>query len=178
MDSILAPKWPGWQPSGMAELKFSGKIVNGIGRHVELYVPGRSALPNAPEDWPDELRPGSLNLRVSEFPDEFRARGLEPSTKSLDVAEFAPVFVVPQDTLGNNKLMPTKEMPNRGTAQIWRTALEVESEKLPCWVLRRFGSGLRDQLEVVSNLHLRAKLGLTKGHEWPATVTMFGDWPL
>ena len=160
----------------MDELTFGGMIINGIGRHVELALPGRRELSEAPEDWPDALTPGSLNLRVTEFPAEFGALKLEPSVKSLDVAGFAPAFTIAQDAMGNNRLRPNSEMPHRGTAQVWRAVLSVESKQTPCWVLRRFGSGLRDQIEMVSEMHLRTALGLTVNHDWPASVTMFGTW--
>ena len=160
----------------MDELNFTGKIVNGRGTHVELGVPGRSELINATNDWPERLKPGSLNLLVSEFPDVFEMRRLPRSTESLDVAGFEPEFIIPQAAMSNNELKPSKDMPHRGAAQVWQAVLEVEKGSMPCWVLRRFGSGLDKELEMVSDVHLRTTLGLAKDREWPAKVKMFGVW--
>lgn len=160
----------------MNELRFSGKIVNGFGKHAELVVPGKSALPEAPTDWPEKLFPGSLNLLVTEFPFEFASRGLPTSAKVLDTAGFAPEFTIRQELMLNNKLKVTPTMPHRGTAQIWRASLEAADQRASCWVLRRFGSGLSNQIELVSVESLRELMGLLREQEWPATVTMFGRW--
>lgn len=160
----------------METLRFTGNVVNGIGRHNELVVPGRNAFPEAPVDWPALLFPGSLNLRVLTYPAAFLERGIVASTSSLDVMGFEPEFTIPQDLMGNNQLTPTETMPYRGTAQIWRASLETEARMISCWVLRRIGSGLRDQIELVSSIGLRGEMGLTREKVWPASVDIFGDW--
>lgn len=129
-----------------------------------------------PMDWPETLFPGSLNVRVAHFPKEFAARGLQPSAKALDTAGFAPEFMIRQELMLNNKLTATPSMPQRGTAQIWRASLEAADQQAPCWVLRRFGSGLDDQIELVSSASLRELMGLPCEQEWPAAVTMFCRW--
>lgn len=102
----------------MDTLTFRGRIVNGIGKHSQLYVPGKSELSSAPEDWPEKLCPGSLNILVTQWPDMFSNKKLSLSAKSLDTAGFTPTFIIPQDELGNNQLTPRTDMPNRGTAQV------------------------------------------------------------
>lgn len=137
----------------MDELVFTGKVVNGIGKHSELVVPGKSAFQNAPDDWPAKLCPGSLNARITGYPPEFATRRLALSTKTLDIAGFLPAFTIPQAQMGNNKLIPIPAMPVRGTAQLWRALLDANGQSAKCWVLRRFGSGLADQLELVSDIY-------------------------
>lgn len=141
----------------MSELVFEGFITKGIGRHSELGVPGRSALPTAPADWPEVLCPGSLNVRIHKYPEAFDDRGIKRATTALDAAQFIPEFEIPREMLANNRLGPKPRVPRGGDAQVWRAVLEVieTGEKLNCWVLRRFGSGLADQLELVSEEKLR-----------------------
>jgi len=160
----------------MDELKFAGNIINGIGKHVELFVPGRNDIPTAPDDWPAKLFPGSLNVRIVEWPEEFVSHNLAPSAKVLDTAGFAPALTIPQNLMGNNQLTPIAAMPHKGTAQVWRATLEIADQELFCWVLRRFGSGLSMDLELVSDIGIRTKFGLTKDREWPAIVRMYGQW--
>lgn len=155
-------------------LVFDGVVINGRGGHAELGVPGRHELPSAPHDWPEQLFPGSLNLRVLQYPSEFRGRGLPESVKVLDAIPFGPEFTIPHGAMRNNKLTPTPAMPRRGTAQVWRTQLTANGHTVMCWVLRRIGSGLGRELELVSAEGLRAKLGLCRETEWPARVTVWG----
>lgn len=43
-------------------LAFEGSVSGGAGKHSEMLIPGRGALPGAPDDWPETLCPGSLNV--------------------------------------------------------------------------------------------------------------------
>lgn len=157
-------------------LEFMGKIVNGRGHHAELGIPGRILLPNAPEGWPEMLCPGSLNVLVNRYPQEFRARGLPDSVRTLDSGGFRPAFAIPPRLMSNNKLIPTSDAPSRGTAQVWRATITANGITAQSWVLRRIGSGLRDELELVSSEALRAVLGTDRTRDWPAEVTMWGQW--
>jgi hypothetical protein len=157
-------------------LVFKGTVINGRGGHAELGVPGRHELPSAPEDWPESFFAGSLNVLVSHYPIEFTSRGLRHSVKVLDTARFDPAFTIPQSQMRNNKLTPTPAMPHRGTAQVWRAMLTANDQTTRCWVLRRIGSGLDCELELVSGEGLRASLGLDRALEWSAQVTMWGHW--
>jgi len=157
-------------------LNFGGIVINGYGKHSELVIPGRSALQSCPSDWPEKLIPGSLNILVSKFPAEFSARKLPASAKTLDIAGFEPAFTIAQTLMRNNRLTPLPNMPNKGTAQVWRALLIIADSQTKCWVLRRFGSGLEDQIELVSDIRLRDTIGLTRDRQWPAIVTMFGNW--
>jgi len=55
----------------MDELVFQGVVGSGVGRHVDLHVPGREALTHAHCDWPLTLQPGSLNIRIDGYPSQF-----------------------------------------------------------------------------------------------------------
>jgi CTP-dependent riboflavin kinase len=160
----------------MDQLEFAGNIINGVGTHSELFIPGRSKLMNCPHDWPEKLFPGSLNVRISKFPAEFAARGLLPLAKSLDTAGFEPQFTIPRDLMLNNKLNAAQGFLHRGDAQVWSALLITSGQEALCWTLRRFGSGLTDQIELVSSVGLRSELSLTRDREWPAVVRMFGHW--
>lgn len=160
----------------MDELVFTGDVVNGIGEHVELFVPGRNDISGAPADWPERLCPGSLNIFVSVYPPEFAARLIAPNTRSLDIAGFIPEFTIAQAAMKNNKLIPLPNMPVRGTAQVWRATLEANGKTHSCWVLRRFGSALNKVIELVSDVKLRDKLSLPREKNWPAKVIVRGTW--
>lgn len=160
----------------MDEIIFIGDVVNGIGKHVELVVPGRNEISGAPADWPERLCPGSLNLLVSAYPAEFAARRVSESTKSLDIVGFLPAFTIPRTAMKNNKLTPLRETPNRGAAQVWRATLDVNGQAYACWVLRRFGSGLDKVIELVSEMKLSDKLSLQREKNWPARLIMRGTW--
>jgi CTP-dependent riboflavin kinase len=158
------------------QLEFVGNVINGIGKHSELFIPGRPQLSDCPVDWPIKLFSGSLNVRISKYPDEFAARGLPPLVTSLDIASFEPQFTIARHLMHINALAATQAMPHRGNAQVWRASLITSNREVQCWVLRRFGSALKDQIELVSSISLRNELGLVRDREWPAVVRMFGRW--
>jgi hypothetical protein len=160
----------------MERLAFEGSVVNGQGDHSKLVVPGRSLLSDAPEDWPETLRPGSLNVRISVYPPAWHERGLSASVKVLDTGVFPPEFLIPQGRMHNNRLTPTPSKPRRGIGQVWRATLNANGGCLDCWVLRRIDSGLRDVLELVAGCAIRPALGLELTKDWPATVTAYGHW--
>ena len=61
-------------------------------------------------------------------------------------------------------------MPKKGSAQVWRATLTVEDRDHNCWVLRRFGSGVGEQLELLSDDHLRTTCDLTNGQQVVVTL--------
>lgn len=160
----------------MDQLEFAGSVVNGIGRHSELVIPGRLKIPGCPNDWPEELFPGSLNVLVTRYPDEFVSRGFPPVVTTLDVAGFEPQFSIARHLMHNNTLVATPAMPRRGDAQVWMASLVASEQEVRCWVLRRIGSALREQIELVSNVKLRDNLNLSRERRWPVVVKMFGYW--
>ena len=145
---------------------------DGVGRHVELHVPGRNEISQAPADWPVTLQKGSLNVRISPkgYPSILRELGLPERVQSLDKRPFAPTFEIAQHEFGNNQLRAEPTMPNKGSAQVWRATLTVGAHNHRCWVLRRYGSGVGEQLELLSDVHLRTTYKLTNGQQ--AAVTL------
>lgn len=164
--------------SSMDKLTFVGEIIKGRGGHKELGIPGRADLLGAPADWPARLFAGSLNvlIRPSGYPQEFTGRCIKLTVQSLDFAFFRPEFTIPRDQMRNNKLNAIPSMPNRGEAQVWRARLLVEGQNIVCWVRRRFGSGLTQELELVSGEGIRSTYKLPEEVRWPATVEVYGKW--
>ena len=162
----------------MHKIVFKGSIVNGRGGHTELYVPGKKELQDSHPDWPIKLCSGSLNIKINNdgYPKEFKTNGLAETVKSLDAALFKAAFEIKQDQFGNNMLKATEAMPNRGAAQIWKSTLKINYSTIPCWALRRFGSGLAQELEVVSDVNIRNEHGLTKDKNWPCKIELYGKW--
>lgn len=146
----------------METLVFQGTIEDGIGRYVELHVPGRDEIAQAPEDWPRVLCKGSLNVRVlrTAYPAAFAAHGLPNQVSSLDKSCFPCCFEIAHHQFGNNWLSPTATEPKGGSAQVWRASLEANGHRVACWVLRRYGSTLPDVLELLSEHYLRDTYGL------------------
>jgi hypothetical protein len=155
-----------------SSIKFSGVIVKGVGRYVELHVPGRDEIHQAPSDWPITLQKGSLNVRISPdgYPSLFAELGLPNSIKSLDQRPFPPTFEIAQHEFGNNQLRPEPSMPDKGSAQVWRAKLTSGEISYACWVLRRHGSGVGEQLELLSEVHLRTTLQLVCGQSVVVTL--------
>jgi hypothetical protein len=149
----------------MEPIVFKGHIAKGVGRYVELHVPGRDEIPQAPSDWPKVLCKGSLNVQIAPdgYPLLFNEKGLQNSTKSLDANCYPCTFEIAQHEFRNNKLAPNAAMPKRGSAQVWRAVLKANGHDIECWVLRRYGSGLADQLELLSEKHLRTEYELKDG---------------
>jgi len=162
----------------MDVLTFRGYIGSGVGRYSEMTIPGRAALPDAPNDWPETLQSGSLNVKIASdgYPNELLSRCNGELVQKLDSQVFCPTFEIPRNAIQNNKLKPEPDQPRRGDAQVWRAALLVPDRQVPfdCWVLRRFGSRVKEQLEIVSDKHLRTELGLVDGAN--VVVHLYGTW--
>ena len=148
----------------MKTLKFTGHVINGIGKHSELGVPGKLDLDCSPADWPEALYPGSLNIDISSdgYPSEFKELNPKMAVTKLDSKFFPALFTIPQNHMQNNKLISRGDESERGVGQVWRAMVinETSGQSLSAWVLRRIGSGLGHQLEIVSNVHLRDTLAL------------------
>lgn len=124
---------------------------------MDLYVPGRGELLSAPDDWPERLHPGSLNVGIDTYPDDLARRGLPNRTEALDSGLFLPTFEIAREQFRNNLLVPRPDVPRGGDAQVWRAKLIVADTgtSISCWALRRFGSRVREQLEFVAERRLR-----------------------
>jgi len=149
-------------------LRFQGAICSGVGKHSEMLMPGRSALSNAPDDWPEKLCPGSLNVLIQVYPEGFgEPRGRSGGVYQLDTGSFQPALTIPGSLISANKLIHNGQP---AAAQVWRSVLETNggSPNIRCWVLRRFGSSVGsgkpgNVLEIVSDQHLRDTYGIHDG---------------
>jgi len=162
--------------SADAQLIFAGRIASGIGRHSSLGVPGCEGAPGAPDDWPKQLCPGSLNVRVSHYPDEqLLQAGLAREVASLDKSPLLPAFEIAGSRLLNNQIKPTESDPKRGDAQVWRARIRRPRDgvEVGCWVLRRHGSSVGEQIELLSGERLRDH-GFQDGDS--VIVVMSGRW--
>jgi hypothetical protein len=162
----------------MDELDFHGYIAAGSGRHNELVIPGRLQMPAAPADWPERLHPGSLNVRLfrDRLPPALSAGGRRATVEIFDLELFQPEFEIPHDRIGNNSF-GRERGPRGGDAQVWRASLFVDGERVDtpqCWVLRRFGSRVGEQLELVSGARLRDVTLLADGRV--VVVRVLGRW--
>jgi hypothetical protein len=147
----------------MRKLEFSGAVRSNQGAFSqEMVIPGRKSLVLAPEDWPAKLAPGTLNIAIHDdgFPNELDRLGKGDGLKKLDEGKFRPELAIPPWRIVGNTLQPTPDEPVRGSAQVWRAELEVAStgEVATCWMLRRLGSDIVSQIELVSDEHLRRRL--------------------
>ena len=149
-------------------ITFRGYVRTGLGKYSAMVIPGRSKVPDAPSSWPEKLERGSLNIGLdgNACPSQFVVNN-EPDVRKLDSGLLPPAFVIPQRLIKNNGLRPTEKNPSKGTAQVWRARLYVVDKDLraECWVLRRIGSRIKKQLEIVSDRHIRNELGLVDGSE-------------
>jgi hypothetical protein len=139
-----------------------------------MVIPGRKSLVLAPDDWPAKLAPGTLNIAIHDdgFPKDFDTLGKGDGLKKLDDGNFRSELAIPPWRIAGNTLQPTPDEPLRGSAQLWRAELEVVStgEIATCWMLRRLGSDIVSQIELMSEEHLRRRLNLCDGMVVKVTV--------
>jgi hypothetical protein len=157
------------------KLQFRGTVRSNQGAFSqEMVIPGRHGLVLAPEDWPEELAPGTLNIAINDdgFPNDFDQLGEGDGLKKLGGRSFWPALSIPPWRILGNTLQPTKHELLRGSAEVWRAELEVAStgEHAPCWMLRRLGSDIVSEIELVSDEHLRSRLNLRDGMDVKVTV--------
>lgn len=162
----------------LQKITFIGEVVNGRGTHSELFVPGRVELNSSHVNWPTKLSPGSLNIKIRHngYPIEFSQHKLRATVSSLDKSLFKAAFEIKREQFRNNILFPSKHTPNGGDAQVWISKLEVNNRLIPCWVLRRYGSRLRTELEVVSDVKIRTTISLSTDIDWPCKLYLYGEW--
>jgi hypothetical protein len=158
----------------MRSFIFTGKVQSNMGRFAnEITLPSRSNASVCPPDWPSRIEPGTLNVRIDAdgFPTSFNEIGSSDGLKKLDEGRFAPAFVIPHDAIRGNTLPPKSNRPLRGTGQAWRARITVcgTGASHECWMFRRIGSTLRDQIELVSEQRIRSVLNLNQDGT-PVTV--------
>ena len=159
----------------MRKLEFSGAVRSNQGAFSQqMVIPGRKSLVLVPEDWPAKLAPGTLNIAIQDdgFPNDWDQLGKGAGLRKLDEGNFRPELAIPPWRIMGNTLQPTPDDPLRGSAQVWRAELEVASsgEVATCWMLRRLGSDIVSQIELVSDEHLRRRLNLSDGMDVRVTI--------
>lgn len=165
--------------STKAVLQFTGKVRPGCDKFArELTLPRRNELPVPIQDWPEVPCQGTLNIQIDAggFPSEFLRRFSSANVQHFDSRRFAPEAELPWNAIGGNTLPPIPGKPDRGNAQVWRATLSGREHRMEqlCWVLRRIGSGLKQDLELVAGINLRAALELSNGSA--VDVYMHGAW--
>lgn len=160
----------------MRELEFIGEVRSNKGKfHKDMVVPGRESLSSAPDDWPTQLAPGTLNIGIEPegFPADFDDIGTSKGVRRLDEGKFKPAFVIAQHEITGNTLKPKAGHPRRGTAQLLRAELRKLStdETVKCCMLRRIGSKISSQIELVAEVPLRNALSLRDGA--PVSVVIY-----
>jgi len=150
----------------MNELQFRGKIKSGLGKHKKLVIPSKTVLRNVPENWPVKFYPGSLNIKIDEngYPDNFHELGQNIGVMKFDEGLFPPCLIIPKELIVNN---------TKGDGQVWLANIcTINSNDIEtCWVLRRKGSSVKKQLEIISEHCLREKMKLEDGMS--ITVLMY-----
>ncbi len=151
-------------------LVFHGSPKKGAGKFsIELVIPGRNELADAPPDWPEYLQPGTLNIFVQQLPPTIPDH---ENTAWFDLGEFSPAVIIPSNLIQNNTLPATPELPQRGTGQAWRVVMRTGTKlEIHCWMFRRIGSRMPNRIELVSECCLRDLDGVTENH--PVTLTIF-----
>ena len=159
-------------------LRFKGLVRPGMGKFSKkLVLPSRSSLSKEIRDWPDVPQPGTLNVRVKDgFPAEFINAFEQPNVQLLDTRRFAPEAELDWTEIKGNTLPPQPDRTDRGNAKVWRAKLRNLStgDECSCWVLRRIGSGLSVDIELVAGEKLRDRLALID--QTPVEIDLDGEW--
>ncbi len=148
-------------------LRFLGTVKSGLGKHSRLAIPGSGKLNGRPPPgWPPKFIPGSLNILVDDngYPAGFAEIEGDRLAK-LDTGAFPPAIMIPATEISGNTLKPKPGMPRRGAGQFWPARISVSGtdKTACCWLFRRVGSSIKQQLELVSGVVLRKELLLTDG---------------
>jgi len=159
----------------MRKLEFIGTVQTGNGKFAQdMVIPGHGDLFMAPIDWPTELAPGTLNIKINDdgFPDGFNENGSGDGLIKFEEGKFRPTLLISPWKIPGNTLKDDSDHPTRGMAQLWRAELQViaTGKVTTCWMLRRLGSDITSEIELVAEEHLRSRLNLSDGMVVKVTV--------
>jgi hypothetical protein len=149
----------------MRKLEFIGTVRTGNGKFAQdMVIPGQADLFLAPIDWPTQLAPGTLNIKVNDdgFPEGFEEIGSRDGLKKLEEGKFRASLGISSWRIQGNTLKYDSDNPTRGMALLWRAELQViaDGRVTTCWMLRRLGSDITSEIELVAEEHLRSRLNL------------------
>jgi hypothetical protein len=162
-------------------LTFKAVVQVGEGRFSNMAFPGRGELKAKPECWPIELQPGSLNCKITEFPDDFYdLAGEGDRIEALDHGRFKPEFRIPRQAIKNNVVRPYDKHDNqeKGIAQVWRCLVTNEDtgQAFEAFHVRRIDGSyppFHGIMELMSDKHLRDCFDLKDGTN--LTIKMFNN---
>lgn len=157
----------------MRTLEFIGTVRSNKGKFSqEMVIPGRDQLIVVPEDWPNRLEQGTLNIEIDDFPNDFDGIGEGDGLQKLDKGKFRAALIIPQRKIAGNTIKPTPDHPVRGFAQVWRANLHVlaTGQTTKCWMFRIIESKIESQIELVADQHLRKALNLDDGAKVKVTI--------
>ena len=167
-------------------LEFKAVVQDGEGAFSRMVFPGRDEINGAPADWPlatgtkeGHLQPGSMNCRVTSFPDNFnKLAGKGDRIAALDSGQFTPVFEIPREAIKNNRVAPWGPACNQrmGIAQAWRCVVTNEDtkEEFNAWHVRRIDGTyppFHGIIELMADRKLRDAHKLENGT--PITIKMY-----
>src|SRR6266481_9828293 len=81
----------------MRKLEFIGTVQTGRCRFAhEMVIPGRDSLFLKPDDWPRQLAPGTLNIKVNDdgFPPGFDEIGKGEGLTKFDEGNFGRALLI------------------------------------------------------------------------------------
>jgi len=161
-----------------AYLEFQAVVQVGEGMFSRMVFPGRDEIKGAPSDWPlrtseaeGHLQPGSMNCKITSFPDDFNAvAGAGDRIAALDSGHFTPVFSIPREAIKNNRVGPwgADDNQRKGIAQAWRCVVTKNDtqEEFNAWHVRRIDGTyppFHGIIELMADRKLRDAHGLEDG---------------
>jgi hypothetical protein len=172
-------------------LCFHAVVEDGEGRFSRMSFPGRNELLavqstlDASENhrphpqWPVKLFDGSMNCRITSFPDEFAAVAYAGDRiAALDTGHFTPAFSIPRAMIAGNNIRPygADDNQRKGIAQVWRCAVTNENTgaTFQAWHVRRVDGTypkFHEIIELMSDVKMRKEHGLESGT--PIKIEMF-----
>ncbi len=155
--------------SNISKITFFTQVCSGAGLFAkEIALPSPNPALTCISDWPNEFAPGTLNLKIDtlKWPNVAGLNFQNEGVQCLDLCPlFKPALYLDYTTVLNNTINPTSHDEFAGDLQYWRAELQLKGQRetIRCYMLRRVRSGYRDQIELISDIHLRNMFSLENG---------------
>ena len=167
--------------AGDLSLVFHATVQSGEGRFSRMVFPTKKELEgieSAPDCWPEKIQPGSMNCRVTAFPDNlYDLAGEGDRIATLDAGKFTPDGRIPREMIENNVVRPYPGgNPDMGIAQVWRCSVTNENtgETFDALHVRRIDGTyppFHGIIELMADRKLRDAHNLKDGT--PLTIRMY-----